>query len=296
MYVGLPASSKHLFREEVAAQNWWIRSCPIDVRIDTKKLAPPKLEDASRYHCVKRGPRSIIHSRRSLGNAMHRSLLVVLCVTVCSVATARSQGPNRPKPEEQSRPSFSCADPVTEKACNSLKEMVIANDAVVAYLTSNRALACFLSNEDAFFVISYDTPRDRDQRPANADPLTKGGQIFFRQFRNGTEDREGLHLAADGDWYEAVGSFVSKRLFGSDAGGSFEDDFGKLLIDQGTELTLRHSIRKKDGSDSDYRLTIRLSTGRFNEESSTAENEPVVHSGHCLDFVNGTLQDKTAKK
>lgn len=189
---------------------------------------------------------------------------------------------------QQIKPSITCSPGGTAKACNSLKEMVAANDIVVNYLTSDHALACFRENEDVFFLLWYDEPTEKP----DSTYLTVKGDIAFRQFGAGMDDRlHGLRVRAGGQFQKATkaGGFISNLLVGSEPAGSFEDASGKLLMSD-YDITLRHNMTDSDRSDHPYDLSIRRATLRFHETIANANLPPTEHAGHCTLFDHGAQQ------
>lgn len=215
--------------------------------------------------------------------------MATACIGILLVAPATSQ--DRGRKSNIPKLAVTCRLYETATACNSLKEMVAADDIVVSYLSEELALACFRENEDAFFILSYKNPKKEE-----IDPIvrTAEGTIYFRQYRNGGDDRQqGLKLAAHGYWYMATNpaGFISKVLEGTEPGESFKDENGKLLISD-YDITLRHAMYDRDHGQHQYELSIRRSTLRFTEVISNPTQAPTERGGYCVAFDHGVQQDR----
>lgn len=163
-----------------------------------------------------------------------------------------------PKTAQQSPPSrdysYACSLPSTEAACKSYNELVTSRDKdLLDVLKMRDTYVCFRENEDAFSVISLDTPQ-----PLEFKKVLKGfyeagpsSWVFHLRFKNGQDDKSELLI---GKW--------TKLEPGSSPFFQTLPKANPSLSAGESAITLLEEFQNLSGGKTTYTLQVRRSTMR----------------------------------
>jgi hypothetical protein len=144
-----------------------------------------------------------------------------------------------------------------------------------------KAYVCFHSDEDLFFVLSYDLPNPNLWTPDPKHPhkYTQDGALEFSQYRDGVSD---VDQVADPTWTKwDLGSYTDARTT-----DKIEPDSGHAgaSIDN-SEIIVDFSFTNALKMITDYQLKVRRATKRFVEAFAVrGASGQTTSTGHCAEY------------
>ena len=146
------------------------------------------------------------------------------------------------------------------KACGTLRQLIEAhNKELLSTISSPPAYVCFRQNQDAFVIVHFDKPNSTRWSSSKELGEAQMSKLAYSDFRQGI-----LYDAAliDGIWTRRGSGDDAPAFDGLETVGPWKGAIAK--IDQ-SQLLITHPFANLAGGTTRYSLTIRRSTGRFNE-------------------------------
>ena len=186
-----------------------------------------------------------------------------------------------------------CTTVHATKSCDSFNELITQQDKDVIDDLKGGAFVCFLSEEDAFAIVTTTIPADNLFSPTKVRKLTQVNSVeFYKRFKNGLNDETKIVMGA---WTKAV--------FNEDDPPRYSFESSKmgdttLSIDP-SEIFAEYKFQNLGKSSTTYTLQIRRSTRRFVETygfpatppsdpkakaSFTPHDEKLESTGYCAEF------------
>jgi len=187
----------------------------------------------------------------------------------------------RPQAPKATAPVVSCSDAQKVKACSSFKQLVDAHDKdILDAISSPPLYVCFRPNEDTFFMLHFEEPRNYGWKADSEGG--EGGEkqqfpssVSFATYRDGImDDFEGNY----GYWWRSD-SNDDTGLFHTESTAVFK---GFKVTIAGSEISVQDPFMNQNGGITRYSLTIRRSTGRFSETFDVDGKTSSTDSGTCL--------------
>lgn len=211
--------------------------------------------------------------------------------------------------------AFGQKTPTTENSCNlqscrSFHELLNNKDADMLEKISsdNNAFVCFRSSEDVFFIAEYSKvtsfhwipDMSNWQKDSTSGPYYAYGSASVTTYKSGQED---AWYGANGKWkaYGHLAAYTPKNgsplvsegippIFGEKCAQT-EGEECSFFIDNAA-FKLFRNFDNKNGGKTDYKLEVRLSTGRYSETFSWNKSKDLdagedTDTGRCELYNNG---------
>jgi len=186
-----------------------------------------------------------------------------------------------------------CTTVHATKSCDSFNELITQQDKDVMDDLKGGAFVCFLSDEDAFAVVTTTIPDDKIFSHTSVKNLMQVNSVeFYKRFKNGLNDETRI---VEGTWAKAVFNEEDPPRYSFESSKTGDTT---LSIDP-SEIFAQYKFQNLRKSSTTYTLQIRRSTRRFVETygfpaippsdpkakaAFTPHDEKLESTGYCAEF------------
>ena len=210
---------------------------------------------------------------------MNRVTMLVFGLVVFASTMGFGQAADKPTTPDLDLKALDCRPQWGDlESCKSFTELVQKKDKrlLMAFGPKANTLVCFRSNEDAFFTITWGTPKPEEFREAGKSTKYSGFIATLPEYK----------LYSDGILEEQHQWFVAWTS--TEASTSTDKATGKFYADA-SEVRASFSFENTIGTTTKCFVSIRRSTGRFTEgrsapEKKGGEEETFYQTGRCLQY------------
>lgn len=178
---------------------------------------------------------------------------------------------------------------IFSQGCGSFNELLADHDKeVLDSLTGSlrAARVCFIEGEDDFLILSFDLPSDSRWKKEKLAGFYVNGPVL------GSLTRYTDGVTHDSFLFQIVWHRIGEDGDPTAEGKAFLGGEGNLNIGS-DETDFISTWQNKAGTTTNYRLSIRLATGRFKEtydwKDAKGKSQETDNTGHCFRYEDGVF-------
>jgi hypothetical protein len=182
-----------------------------------------------------------------------------------------------PRPAQATPLLADCSGERNTTSCHSFNRLIERGDKTVLRNTADSSYACFRSEGDVFFLISYPQPKPADQ-------TFNSPTVEYHLFKDGVSDD---FRVAHGQWKkQADGSFNFEETKAPASQSTALDAHASITK---AELSFNYAFQDSASRTTDYSVKVLRSTLRVVEtyqrpRESDGARRTVTYSGYCVDY------------